>query len=321
MLILNLFQGQHDGNNLRVGMEKKVTPFAGQSSFAKEIGTLVQTLSKNNASVLLIGERGTGKRLIAQHIHFSSAGNLGYFFEINCRSFTEAQILAAFETVSRLVAYEQKITLFVCFADRLTAALQNAFLELIKKVTEKNLNFRIISSVEKPLEEAVSAGTFLSDLYCRLNSVVLNILPLRQRREDIIPIAQSYLEAFSKKSGFDFTSFSEGAQKALLSHFWKGNADELINAVQRAFIVGEPPVISESDLGFISGLKTSAVSETVEAISEDKSLKTAIDCFKKEYLTRILEENDWNQTKTAAVLGIQRTYVIRLMNELNVRRQ
>ena len=101
-------------------MEKKVTPFAGQSSFAKEISSLVQTLSGNNASVLLIGERGTGKRLIAQHIHYSAAGNLGYFFEINCRSFTEAQILGAFETVSRLIAYDQKITLFVCFADRLT---------------------------------------------------------------------------------------------------------------------------------------------------------------------------------------------------------
>ena len=302
-------------------MEKKVTSFAGQSAFAKEIGTLVQTLSKNNASVLLIGERGTGKRLIAQHIHFSSAGNLGYFFEINCRSFTEAQILAAFETVSRLVAYEQKITLFVCFADRLTAALQNAFLELIKKVTEKNLNFRIISSVEKPLEEAVKAGAFLSELYCRLNSVVLNILPLRQRKEDILPIAQSYLESFSKKSGFNFTSYSEGAKEALVSHFWQGNADELINAVQRAFIVGEPPVITETDLGLAEAGLNSAVNETVDGMGEDKSLKTAIDSFKKEYLTKVLEENDWNQTKTAAVLGIQRTYVIRLMNELHIRRQ
>lgn len=302
-------------------MEKKVTPFAGQSSFAKETGTLVQTLSKNNASVLLIGERGTGKRLIAQHIHFSAAGNLGYFFEINCRSFTEAEILGAFETVSRLIAYDQKITLFVCFADRLTLSLQKAFLELVKKVTGKKLSFRIICSVEKPLEEAVAAGAFLSDLYCRLNSVVLNILPLRQRREDIIPIAQSYLESFSKKSGIEFTSFSERAQKALLSHFWQGNADELINAVQRAFIVGQPPVISESDLGLVAVDTSSVVTKAAESIGEDKSLKTAIDTFKKEYLTKILEENDWNQTKTAAVLGIQRTYVIRLMNELHIRRQ
>ena len=120
---------------------------------------------------------------------------------------------------------------------------------------------------------------------------------------------------------FDFTSYSEGAKEALVSHFWQGNADELINAVQRAFIVGEPPVISETDLGLAEAGLSSAVNETVDGMGEDKSLKTAIDSFKKEYLTKILEENDWNQTKTAAVLGIQRTYVIRLMNELHIRRQ
>ena len=300
-------------------MEKKVTPFAGQSSFAKEINTLVQTLSGNNASVLLIGERGTGRRLVAQHIHFSAAGNLGYFFEVNCRSFSEAQILEAFETVSKLITYNQKITLFVCFADKLTVKMQTAFLELIKKTSEKGLNLKIVTSVETPLEDKVRSGEFNSELYGRLNSVILNFLPLRQRKEDIIPIAETYLAKFSRKSGFEFTAFSEGAKKAMQDYFWQGNADELINAVQRAFIVGEPPVISESDLGF--GSDTSLASEVIEKTSEDKTLKTAIDSFKREYLIKILEENGWNQTKTAAVLGIQRTYVIRLMNELNVRRQ
>ena len=300
-------------------MEKKVTPFAGQSSFAKEISTLVQTLSKNNASVMMVGERGTGKRLTAQHIHFSAAGNLGYFFEVNCRSFSETQILESFETVSRLITYEQKITMFVCFADRLNLKTQNAFLELMKTVSQKGINLKVITSVEMPLEEKIKSGEFSSELYGRLNSVVLNFLPLRQRKEDIIPIAQAYLEKFSRKSGLGFTTFSEGAKKALLENFWQGNADELINAVQRAFIVGEPPVISESDLGLSTA--SSIVTETVEKTGEDKSLKTAIDLFKREYLIKILEENGWNQTKTAAVLGIQRTYVIRLMNELNIRRQ
>ena len=300
-------------------MEKNVTPFAGQSSFAKEINTLVQTLSKNNASVMLVGERGTGKRLTAQHIHLSAAGNLGYFFEVNCRSFSEAQILEAFETVSKLIAYDQKITLFVCYADKLSLKMQNAFLELMKKVSEKGMNLKVITSVEVPLEEQVKQGAFHSDLFCRLNSVVLNFLPLRQRTEDIIPIAEAYLSKFAKKSGLGFTEFSDGAKKAMLGNFWQGNADELINAVQRAFIVGEPPVISESDLGFATEATT--ILETIEKVGEDRTLKTAVDSFKREYLIKILEENGWNQTKTAAVLGIQRTYVIRLMNELNVRRQ
>ncbi|MCR4948851.1 MAG: sigma 54-interacting transcriptional regulator [Treponema sp.] len=300
-------------------MEKNLTPFAGQSSFAKEINTLVQTLSKNNASVMLVGERGTGKRLTAQHIHFSAAGNLGYFFEVNCRSFSEAQIIEAFETVSKLIAYDQKITLFVCYADKLSLKMQNAFLEFMKKNSEKGLNFKVITSVEVPLEEQVKEGAFLSDLFCRLNSVVLNFLPLRQRAEDIMPIAESYLAKFAKKSGLAFNAFSDGAKKAMLGNFWQGNADELINAVQRAFIVGEPPVISESDLGFAG--ESTTILETIEKVGDDRTLKTAVDSFKREYLIKTLEENGWNQTKTAAVLGIQRTYVIRLMNELNIRRQ
>jgi len=305
-------------------MEKKVTPFAGQSTFAKEISSLVQTLSQNNASVLLIGEKGTGRRLIAQHIH-SAAGktsDAGYFFEINCRSFTEAQVIDSFETVSRMISYGQRITLFVSAADLLSKTMQTAFLEMLKKQAEKNLNLKIICAAERPIEEIVSSGAFLSELNARLSTVVLNVPPLRQRKEDIIPIAQAYLSRFSRKSGLAFKEFSEGAKAAMLENFWQGNADELINAVQRAFIVGKPPVINESDLGFMQGLP--AVGETVEAVGKDggdKSLKTAIDAFKREYIIRILSENGWNQTKAAAVLGIQRTYVIRLMNELHIDRQ
>ena len=305
-------------------MEKKVTPFAGSSSFAKEMSSLVQTLSTNNASVLLIGEKGSGRRLIAQHIHSAagkSAGS-GYFFEINCRSFTEAQVIDSFETVSRMISYGQCLTLFVSFADTLSKSMQNAFLELIKKQAEKNLSLKIICAAEGPLETLVSSGAFSSELYSRLSTVVLNVPPLRQRKEDILPIAQTYLARFSRKSGFGFTEFSEGAKTAMLNHFWQGNADELINAVQRAFIVGKPPVINESDLGFMLGRP--ALGETVEAVGKDggdKSLKTAVDAFKREYIIRILSENGWNQTKAAAVLGIQRTYVIRLMNELHIDRQ
>ena len=305
-------------------MEKKVTPFAGQSSFAKEISTLVQTLSQNNASVLLVGEKGSGRRLIAQHIHSAAAKSFGagYFFEINCRSFTEAQIIDSFKTVSQMISYGQRVTLFVYAVDVLSKPVQSAFLEMIKKQTEKNLNLKIICAAERPIEESVSSDAFISELYARLSTVVLNVPPLRQRKEDIIPIAQAYLMRFSRKSGLGFTEFSEGAKAAMFSSFWQGNADELINAVQRAFIVGKPPVINESDLGFMLG--TPAVGETVEAVGKDggdKSLKTAVDAFKREYIIRILSENGWNQTKAAAVLGIQRTYVIRLMNELHIDRQ
>lgn len=300
-------------------MNKSVTPFVGESSFTREIKKLIQTLSQNNASVLLIGERGTGKRLIAQHIHYSIAKSFGYFFEINCKSFNKEQILVAFETVNKLITYDQRITLFVSNVDDLSFDLQNTFLEFINKTTQKGLNLKIICSTENILEDKVSNNQFLSTLYHKINAVVLNILPLRLRKEDIIPIAENYLLNFTKKSGLKFESFSENAKANMLNHFWIGNADELINAVQRAFIVGKEPIINSTDLGFND--ENTTKQELINQPDDDKTLKTAVDLFKKEYVTKVLEENGWNQTKAAKILGIQRTYVIRLINELQIRKK
>ncbi len=300
-------------------MSKTIAPFVGNSNFAKEIKSLFPTLSANSASVLLVGERGTGKRLIAQHIHYAASGNFGYFFEVNCKAFTDFQILESFDTVEKLASYKQRVTLFISFIDEMSSPVQEKLLALIKVFAQKEADIKLITSTEQSLETKVSDGSFSSDLYYRLNAVVLNVIPLRQRKEDVLPIAKNCMEAFSKKSGFGFNQFSEEAITALENHFWVGNIDELFNAVQRAFIVGQPPVIKSSDLGFNN--VDSAIKNVTEVSLEDKSLKNALDTFKKEYLTKILEENGWNQTKTAQILGIQRTYVIRLMNELHIRRK
>lgn len=299
-------------------MNKNLVPFVGSSDFANQMRGLTENLSKDNASVLLIGERGTGKRLISQHIHYAAAKNFGYFFEINCKSFDNCQILQAFSTVEKLIDLNQKITLFLCFADELNDELQRLFLAFFYSIAKKGLNIKIICSVENSLEEKVSKGLFIPDLYYRLNSVVLNVLPLRQRKEDILPIAQNYVKIFSKKSGYKFIDFSQEAKDLMLNKLWKGNADELINAVQRAFIVGKPPLIKSADLGIEN---FNSFSEEISEHSEDdKTLKKATETFKKEYVTKILEENSWNQTKAAKVLGIQRTYVIKLINELDIRK-
>lgn len=299
------------GNAFYLGwMSKNIAPFVGNSNFVNEIKSLLPTLSSNNASVLLVGERGSGKRLIAQHIHYEAAKNFGYFFEVNCKAFSEFQILESFDTVEKLASYNQRVTLFISFIDELNAPQQEKLLSLIKGFSKKKLDFKLISSTEAALDSKVADGKFSSELYYRLNAVVLNVIPLRQRKEDILPIAQNCLESFRKKSGYGFTQFSDSAISAMESNFWGGNVDELFNAIQRAFIVGKPPLIKAEDLGF-SG---------IEVDLQDKSLKNALDTFKKQYLTRILEENGWNQTKTAQILGIQRTYVIRLINELQIRR-
>lgn len=292
-------------------MSKIISPFVGNSNFANEMKSLFSTLSANSASVLLVGERGTGKRLIAQHIHYASSGTLGYFFEVNGKAFTDFQILESFDTVEKLASYKQRVTLFISFIDEVSPAAQEKLLALIKLFARSNADIRLITSTEQSLEAKVSRRLFSSDLYYRLNAVVLNVIPLRQRKEDILPIAACCMETFSRKSGMGFNQFSEEAVSAMESNFWAGNVDELFNAVQRAFIVGQPPVIKSSDLGL----------RDMELHFHDKSLKNALDTFKKAYLTKVLEENGWNQTKTARILGIQRTYVIRLMKELQIRRK
>lgn len=300
------------------GTNSKIAPLIGSSSFTKEMDSLIRSVSETNASVLLIGERGTGKRLIAQHIHFFAAQSFGYFFEINCKSFNNDQVLVAFDTVSKIIAFDQRITLFISFVDEMTLELQKHFLQQIKLIREKGLNLKIICSVEKDLEEKIKDGSFLSDLFYQLNTVVLNVLPLRQRKEDIVPIAEYYLNQFKKKSGYEFEGFSENAKKEMTEYFWTGNVDELINSVQRGFIVGKLPVIKKDDLGI--GTSSVISTEEIKAELNDRSLKNALDSFKKEYVTKVLEETGWNQTKAAKILGIQRTYVIRLINELQIRK-
>ena len=160
---------------------------------------------------------------------------------------------------------------------------------------------------------------FMNEIRQHGQDVVLTItIDPTLTREDIIPIAKLYLDQFRKESGFKFEDFSNEAKTKIEDNFWIGNADELINCVQRGFIVGQPPLIKAMDLGFERGAPLSDIS-TIETVQENKTLKFAIDSFKREYIKKILEENDWNQTKTAKILGIQRTYVIKLIEDLNIK--
>lgn len=302
-------------NNIRI--KSKVQPIVGNSDFTKKTCEIISSVSQNNASVLLIGERGTGKRLIAQHLHFAVSQDKNDFYEINCKSFLSADVQMMFDGLTRFIQSGKKITIFINYINDLPLDLQKVIVDSVKTLRDHQINFKLICSSEKNLEDLVEIGTFMQELYYQISTISINVLPLRQRKEDILPIAEFYLNKFSKQSGYKFEYFSENAKNELLKQFWKGNIDELINSVQRAFIVGEEPAIKTADLGLMNN--QNPVTNSLENDLKDRSLKNAIDTFKREYLIKILKENDWNQTKTARILGIQRTYVIRLMNELNIR--
>ncbi len=293
-----------------------VDSLVGESQFVAELKKISAVLCKNNASVLLKGEKGTGRRQFAFLVHLQGKNNPEDFFEHNCRVYTETETDLFFELVSRLPSFDfLGKTIFISNADNLSAELQEKLLVLLKSIREERKNVRFIFSTEVNIEDKIEQGLFLQDLYQLMSTVPVNMLPLRQRKDDILPIAKYYFSKLSAVFGIEFKGFSEEALEGMQNYFWPGNIAELKNAVERAFIVGEPPYIKTSDMA----IATAGSVPSVET-GEDKSLKTAVNAFKKSYVTKILEENNWNQTKTAKVLGIQRTYVIRLIDELQIRK-
>ena len=293
-----------------------VDSLAGESRFIEELKKISLVLCKNNASVLLKGERGTGKRQFAFLVHLQGKNNPEDFFEHNCSVYSEHETERFLELVSKLPSFDfLGKTIFISNADKLSAGLQEKLLVLLRSIREERRNIRFIFSTEVNIEDKIEQGLFSQDLYSVISSVPVNMIPLRQRKDDILPIANYYFAKLSTVSGVGFKGFSEEALEVMKDYFWPGNIAELRNAVERAFIVGEPPYIKTSDMAIGSGDSIPSV-ET----GEDKSLKTAVNAFKKSYVTKILEENNWNQTKAAKVLGIQRTYVIRLIDELQIRK-
>ena len=289
---------------------------AGESQFVAELKKISLVLCKNKASVLLKGERGTGKRQFALLVHLQGKNNPEDFFEHNCRVYSEHETGRFFDLVMQLPSFDfLGKTIFISNADNLSASLQEKLLILLRTTREEQKNIRFIFSTEINIEDKIEQGLFSNDLYCLMSSVPVNMIPLRQRKDDILPIANYYFAKLSTVSGVGFKGFSEEALEVMKDYFWPGNIAELKNAVERAFIVGQPPYIKTSDMAIGSEGGIPSV-ET----GEDKTLKTAVNAFKKSYVTKILEENKWNQTKTAKVLGIQRTYVIRLIDELQIRK-
>ena len=293
-----------------------VNSLAGESQFVAELKKISMVLCKNNASVLLKGEKGTGKRQFALLVHLQGKNNPEDFFEHNCRVYSEHETERFFDLVSQLPSFDfLGKTIFISNVDNLSAVLQEKLLVLLRTTREEQKNLRFIFSTEVNLEDKIEQGVFSNDLYCLMSSVPVNMIPLRQRKDDILPIANYYFAKLSTVSGVGFKGFSEEALEVMKNYFWPGNIAELKNAVERAFIVGEPPYIKTSDMA----LGSEGALPSVET-GEDKTLKTAVNAFKKAYVTKILEENNWNQTKAAKVLGIQRTYVIRLIDELQIRK-
>lgn len=321
--------------------------FIAKSPSTTDLIHIVDEIAKTTTSVLITGESGVGKELFAEQIHIKSPRCNKPFVRVNCAalapSLLESELFGhvkgAFTDAStdREGRFELANggTIFLDEIGELPIELQAKLLRVLQERTFErvgssetiSVDVRIVAATNKDLEQMVQDGKFRNDLYYRLNVVPLRIPPLRNRKEDIEPLATFFLNKFSSETKKKFEGFSDEALTYLQNYEWPGNIRELENTIERACVFGNIPLIQPADLGLkikeISGENAQSnrfsdeISDIIDA--NDLSLKTAVNTFKKNYVKKILEMTKNNQTKAASVLDIQRTYLARLLNELGIR--
>ncbi|HAH61801.1 MAG TPA: Fis family transcriptional regulator [Treponema sp.] len=331
-------------NNLSVSSEYH--PFIAKSPAVLDLIKMIDEIAKTNLSVIITGESGVGKELFAEQIHLKSDRAKKPFIRVNCAALAptllESELFGHVKGAFTDAKTEHKGyfetadggTIFLDEIGEMPLELQAKLLRVIQSKTFQkvgssgtiSVDVRIVAATNRDLEQMMNAQKFRSDLYFRLSGVPINVPPLRERKEDIPALAEFFMKKFSVETKKNFTGFSQPAMDALCSYYWPGNIRELENSVERACVLGRPPLINADDLRINTAATPSAgdvvndmAAECVGDTGSDRSLKEAMNRFKRAYVLRILEETSWNKTKAGKILGIQRTYVSRLLNELHIR--
>jgi len=292
---------------------------------------LIERVAKTDSSVLLLGESGVGKELFAEQIHLKSERRDGPFVRVNCAALPEGlleselfgHVKGAFTDAvqARKGRFElaDHGTIFLDEIGDLPLKLQAKLLRVLQQMTFERVGssdpvtvvVRIVAATNRDIESLVEKGEFRSDLYYRLNVLPILVPPLRQRKEDIAALSEFFLKRFSRETNKRFDGFTDSAMELMLSYSWPGNVRELENAVERAVVIAKGARLGAEDL--LLGPQAGQADEF-----RGKSLKDALAIFKRHFIRKALEDNRWNQTETAKVLDIQRTYLSRLVKELSL---
>jgi Nif-specific regulatory protein len=312
--------------------ERGYHTFIGSSKAIKERLDIALRAAQTDSSVLLLGESGVGKELFAEQIHLHSPRANNPLIRVNCAALPESlleselfgHVKGAFTgaTSDRRGRFELADggTIFLDEIGDLPLSLQVKLMRVIQSRTfdrvggaePVKVDVRIIAATNKDIEKEVEEGRFRADLYYRLNVLPIYIPPLRERREDIPQLAEFFLKRFNREVKKQITGFSPEAMDLLLSFSWPGNVRELENAIERAVVT------SQSDPLAPESFVLAGHSQAREDQYAGKQLKEAVNVFKRHYIRQTLEMNRWNQTRTAKLLGIQRTYLSRLVKELEI---
>ena len=316
----------------RKGPSKPVThQLVGSSPKIKTVINMVQKVAPTDSTVLIYGESGTGKELIARALHANSRRKEEVFFAVDCGALSTNLIdseLFGYEKGAFTGAHKNKDGIFK-LAHRGTVFLDeisNVSLEIQGKLLRfletreflplgaasvQKVDIRIILATNRDLKEMVEEGAFREDFYYRIYVYPISLPPLRERKSDILPIAYHFLEQFNRAMGKQVKGFDQEAARQLSDYDWPGNVRQLRNIIERAVILCDAELISTGELSLTG--KVDNLTEMVPSTNEGlKKLKKEVkqragDRVEQNFLLHALAQNDWNVTRAAKNVGIQRT--------------
>ena len=300
----------------------------GSSSQVQQVLDLVRRVASTpRTTVLISGESGVGKELVAREVHQQSARAQGPFVAVNCAALSESLLEAelfgyepgaftggAPKGHAGLISAAEGGSLFLDEIGELAAPLQAKLLRVLQERafrrvggnTDQAMDVRVIASTNRELSEMVEAREFREDLFYRLNVMSIRVPALRERSSDVPELATHFLASFAAEFGKQFTSFSAAAMDRLQAHDWPGNVRELRNTIERAALLGPGGSVLPEHLGLgeATGPRGSHAGPGAEGLPlGDRSLKSVEEAL----IRRVLDENAGNRSRSARVLGINRT--------------
>ena len=315
-------------------VDKRYRLVAGNSAKLNAAISGAKKAAGSKSTILLLGESGTGKELFARAIHNWSERKDRPFIAINCvglsKELLESELFGyekgAFTGASQLKRGKIEIanggTVFLDEVGDISEELQAKLLRFLQEREFERVggtqlirvDVRIIAATNRNLEAAVKEGRFREDLYYRINVVPIVLPPLRGRKEDVPVLAQFFLQRFSIESKKNFTEISQEALEALSVYDWPGNVRELANVIERAVVLGQPPTIQIEDLS--PGIV--AAEGEIDNRPTPVSYHESVDEYRREVIVSALAQTQGNRAAAARLLGLQRSYLLRLMKTFNI---
>ncbi len=294
----------------------------GKSPAIQRLKTKINKAAPTNGRVLIYGENGTGKELIARLIHQESPRKGKRFIQINSAAIPDEMIeseLFGYVKGSLVFAQEDKKGKLLLadggtlFLDEIGDMSLKTQAKLVRVVEEQkfeplgspesiSIDTRLIAATNKNLRELISKGRFREDLFFKLNVIPIVIPPLRERKEDIPLLIKHFLSFFSTEYGKKQKTMSQEAMKAFLNYTWPGNVSELINVIERFVIMVEDEEIKASHLSL---LVEPVEFQDLVGSEETRSLREVKDYFEREYIHKVLIKNNWDLSKTASALQVE----------------